>query len=39
LNPSRLDKVVDEPVIAGDGREFINSYDYYGENPHGQNFV
>ena len=32
MNPSRLDKIVDEPLIQSDGREFINSYDYYGEN-------
>ena len=32
MNPSRLDKIVDEPVIQSDGREVINSYDYYGEN-------
>jgi hypothetical protein len=32
LNPSRLDKIVDDPMIQSDGREFINSYDYYGEN-------
>jgi len=32
LNPSRLDKIVDEPRIQGDGQEFINSYDYYGDN-------
>lgn len=30
-NYSRLEKVVDEPIIS-DGREFINSYDYYGDN-------
>lgn len=32
LNPSRLEKNVDEPLSQNDGREFINSYDYYGEN-------
>lgn len=23
---------MDEPQVQSDGREFVNSYDYYGEN-------
>lgn len=34
LNQSRQDKVMDEPVITGNKRDLINSYNYYGENVH-----